>query len=102
MKIKSSPELLQFYKDWYRWATKWWVVSFNFTRTSGLCGNLQEWGHKDFTLRTQMLNQFRKANLNPAYPFGQTEHIKRRHSFSQHKDPKRLAWVKQRIEDMEG
>lgn len=101
MKIKSSPELLQFYKDWYRWATKWWVTNLYFSQAAGLCYNLELWSrHNKSSLSMEMSNQFYKAGLNSCFPFGEINYIEYR--FSQHTSPERLAWVKQRIEDMEG
>lgn len=112
MIIKSTPALLQFYKDWLEAAEAPDADSDNhliFRNGMGLCGNLEMWLDEKYddddqvfedTFRRMYL-QFQMAELDHTYPFGEVEYNRASYKDTQHKDEKRLAWVKARIADME-
>ncbi len=110
--MKSSPTLLAFYK--------WWMESFSeepklslttpAERCSGLCGNLALYVYLakvntgEFnSIRNEMTEQFKAERLDPLLPFNATIG----HFFMEadnrvcHLNPKRVLWVKTRIQDME-
>lgn len=110
--MKSSPTLLAFYK--------WWMESFSeepklslptpAERCSGLCSNLVLYVYlakvdaEEFkSIRNEMTEQFKAERLDPLLPFNTTIG----HFFMEaenricHLNPKRVLWVKTRIQDME-
>lgn len=93
---KSSPALLQFYRDWLAWAEggaeEW--GPHDFSRRYGLC-LCQFFGKYD--MEEEMKDQFVAAGLSRTYPFGYSEFHRGRASKSLHKDEARLAWVRARI-----
>ena len=108
----STKPLLQFYKDWLAAAEAPDADSDNhhiFFNTMGLCGNLEMWleehyGYDDPVFQAafrRMEWQFQSAGLDNTYPFGEAEYSRGAYHDAQHKDKKRLAWVKARIADME-
>lgn len=110
---KSTPELLQFYKDWLEAAQAPDADKDDhliFRNGMGLCGNLEMWceehyGEEDAEANAAyccMKEQFEEAGLSSIYPFGERDYDVAAFHDTQHKNPKRLAWVKARIADMEG
>lgn len=109
---KSTPELLQFYKDWLQAAQAPDADKdehFIFCNGMGLCGNLKAWcdehyDEEDIVASEAyycMKEQFDSAALNSIYPFGEREYDIAAFNDTQHKNENRLAWVKARIADME-
>jgi hypothetical protein len=105
MIIKSSPELHQMYVDWLEWskdpeaftkmADPYWRVT---CKMYGLCRFIARMGGSD-ELLVEMKKQFIKARKDAVYPFGVCEYSDGVKLENQHEDPKRLAWVRQRIAD---
>lgn len=105
---KSSPALLAFYIDWLAWAEAGAPDdSACFTPGIGLCNNA--WYHaqlhgreKPHEVEEELHKQFRAAGRygeRMYYPFGQADYLKRSDNDSLHLCPKRLAWVRARIEE---
>nr|DAY73883.1 MAG TPA: hypothetical protein [Caudoviricetes sp.] len=112
MITRSTPALLQFYKDWLEAAEAPDADSDNhliFRNGMGLCGNLEMWCDEYYDEEASVANaayccmkgQFEDAGLNSIYPFGERAYDVAAYHDTQHKDEKRLAWVKARIADME-
>lgn len=112
MITKSTPALLQFYKEWLEAAESPDADSDShpvFQNGVGLCRNLIVWcdehpNEEDSVTNAAyccMQEQFMEAGLNRAYPFGMVKYDTAALSNRQHKDEERLAWVRARIADME-
>lgn len=112
MITKSTPVLLQFYKYWLEAAEAPDADYDNhriFRNKMGLCRNFEMWCNEYYAKEDAVTNaaywcmkeQFMDAELNRVYPFGELEYDIAARNNSQHKDEKRLAWVKARIADME-
>lgn len=107
----SSPNLLQFYKEWNVWADM--AVETGqvpdhpaFDAWHGLCGCLAEWSylqdHSTDGLGEQMEAQFIQAGLETDYPFGgRTTFFDEVDMDSMHLNSERRKWVKARISDSE-
>lgn len=91
--IKSSPELLKFYKKYLRIVSRKWLPIPAKYKYKGLCllAQRSSWD--------EMRDQFIAAGLNGTYPFGSDEYHDRMITYSQHKSPARIKWVKDRIAD---
>lgn len=111
--INKTPEelLLQFYKEWLEHATSANADEDKhpvFSNRAGLCFNLLRWQEANLSLRNYpckklMKEQLKKiTGLDSVYPFGESSYEKHLLTSSQHKDPNRLRWVKNRIKEMEG
>ena len=108
----STRELHRFYKEWLAAAEAPDADEndhYIFRNGMGLCGNLEMWleenyGEDDHVCRKackRMRWQFEAAGLDHTYPFGDMEYSQAAWDDSQHKDEKRLAWVRARIADVE-
>jgi len=97
MKIKSSQELLAFYRWWFENKDK-----LESLKCYGLCylavNNYPEGGAM---LGIELIAQFNAAGLDWAYPFGHANYHDRQSRERMHLDPLRIAWVEARIADME-
>lgn len=97
MKIKSSPELLAFYR--------WWIENKDEIRalkSFGLCVTAKYYYPEgDYALQDELISQFSEAGLNADYPFGHENYAARKCYDTMHLDPLRIAWVEARIADME-
>lgn len=100
MKIKSSPDLLAFYKAWLAWAEKDAPHLNVFSQSHGLCSNLDLFCEHSGPI-DEMNVQFTSAGLDNFHPFGYYDYVHHRICATMHLDPNRLAWVKARIADME-
>lgn len=109
----STPELLQFYKDWLEAAEAPDADSdehFIFRNGMGLCGNLEMWCDEHYDEESivannaycRMKEQFEEAGLDSVYPFGERAYDRAAFTDTQHKNEDRQAWVRARIADMEG
>ena len=97
MKIKSSPQLLAFYR--------WWLENKDEVQALKMCG-LCSSAANDYPggghyLNNELIAQFKKAGLSNGYPFGSENYNTRQSRDTMHLDPLRIAWVKARIADME-
>lgn len=110
---KSTPVLLEFYKAWLEAAEAPDADSdehFIFRNGMGLCGNLEMWcdeyyDEEDVEANAAyccMKEQFESIGLSSIYPFGEMEYNEAAYADTQHKNARRLAWVRNRIKDMEG
>lgn len=106
MDIKDIHEkvLRSFLEDWLEWANSENTESpqgVRYCKTDGLCGSLRMYvpkhGYVNDTLYwecSRKLNkEFEKDGLDCRYPFGEVAYITAHNKETQHKDPKRLAWV---------
>lgn len=107
----TEQVLLQFYKEWLEHATSANADEDKhpvFSNRAGLCFNLRRWQEANASLRIcpctkLMKEQLKKTTaLGSIYPFGESAYEKHLLTSSQHKDPNRLRWVKNRIKEMEG
>lgn len=69
------------------------MIQFN--KKQGLCGNIicMHSDATEFTVLGEMRDQFNKAGLDLAHPFGQSDYWKNKSYASMHLCPKRLAWA---------
>lgn len=92
IKIKSSPQLLAFYK--------WWLENKDKTESlhyRGLCTTaIVDFPEGSPKLKYELGDQFEVAGLDKWYPFGYDNYYD-----TMHLDPLRIAWVEARIKDME-
>ena len=97
MKIKSSPQLLAFYR--------WWLENKDEIRalgSLGLCSTARDdYPEGGDALQDELVSQFSEAGLNTDYPFGYENYSTRQRYNTMHLDPLRIAWVEARIADME-
>lgn len=107
---KSTPELLQFYKEWLKWAESGGSDDHDvFNNGTGLCNNLERWldlacdypRNSVYHCEDLLHYQFKDAGLSCIYPFGEYAYDNAAELDTMHKDEKRLSWVKARIADVE-
>lgn len=96
-----SPELKQFLKDWYKWATTGADEDhFEFSRSCGLCSQSLIRGQQvSEELQEIFREEFPHTSwLGNYYPFGGTDTYNM-DSFENrmHLNPRRLLWVKGKI-----
>lgn len=98
--IKSSRLLYDFYV--------WWLVNkdeIEMCHKYGLCANLyyylclETYGRLYDTMREELRNQFSVAGHDTDIPFGISQYAYGSANDTQHLDPSRIQWVKDRIED---
>ena len=102
--IKSSPDLLKFYRAWLEWAlgdNHEHVEGNDFTPRFGLCANADRFRRKvgSMYITNELHTQFEEAGLDPCYPFGEREYECALYTYAQHENYARLKWVRDRIED---
>lgn len=102
-----SETLKTFLTEWYTWAIADDPENGSFDTADGLCDSYHQWliGH-DHCVWEQAGNKllelsglFKAQGLDDAYPFGWEEYDKRSYHYTMHKDPNRLAWVKEMLEN---
>lgn len=111
---KSSPFLAKFYVEYGQWISDGCPEDVRFKRNAGLCGCVKSWcfardifPHQMIDLRREMRNQFEAAGLNASFPFtnrldGHTLFYSYTRETERTKpwcsdNPKRIAWVRERI-----
>lgn len=103
--MKSSAELLAFYIAYNEWLE---TGDDSFCPGYGLCANLFDFYVRNeelmYSVLDEMHGQFRLANLDETLPFNEDgmEYFNEKMADSCPKNPKRVAWVKARIAEMEG
>ena len=103
--IKSSPDLLKFYRAWLEWALgdnhEHVACGGAFTPKFGLCTNVIRFGRKvdNMYIYNELHTQFEEAGLDPCYPFGEEEYEYAVDTYAQHENYARLQWVRDRIKD---
>lgn len=103
--MKQSKELTAFYKAWLEWAENGAVDSMPFMRGIGLCDNMSTFLYNDVALSNsqvsdfahEMRQQFRNAELDVHYPFGDSDYTARGWNDTMHLCPVRIQWVKDHI-----
>lgn len=104
--MKSSPQLLNFYREYKKWLDIGAPKDGAFYRGSGLCFNLSSFLGKndpDMKVQFEMKNQFFDAGLNTETPFD-FDFDEYAHYGSKGKsylNIYRRGWVEDRIRDME-
>lgn len=105
MVIKSSRELLSFYRVWLAWAEADAPEHPQFKTDHGMCFCLDRLATSrayDYSeLVFEMQDQFLAAELDPHYPFGYLAYQYDCENESHHRREERLNWVKARISDGE-
>lgn len=109
------PDLKQFYRDYLEWINSpannnpdWSNPvkdnnNYGFSIHVGLCYALQSWCYmkdispiESLSLKMEMKDQFSKAGLNQAYPFGGQEcYVIESYGGSCHLNKERIAWVEE-------
>lgn len=91
-----DKQVLAFLKEWLAWAEAGGPEHEAFKRDFGLCVNADEWGG------VELGDYFEDVIFDVSdYPFGLQEYEDRAVSQTQHECPKRLAWVRNKIEELE-
>ena len=95
--------LLAFLKDYRAWVERGAPDVDPFWRAYGLCQALTYW-YKD-TICLDQHHDIRRLLLqllsNKTYPFGEQDYHRRRDDGTQHECPKRLAFVRKTIAELE-
>lgn len=94
--MKQSPELTAFYNAYNDWleAGAPDENKYDFSRSNGLCYNL-EYGFDGKRREIfEMKEQFKKAGLDTIHPFGKEIFLAAHAQKVQHLDPNRIKWVK--------
>lgn len=91
-----DKQVLAFLKEWLAWAEAGGLKKSSFTRGDGLCVNAHNWGSGDLGDYFEYV-----IFADESYPFGFDDYRDREESHTQHECPKRLAWVRNKIEELE-
>lgn len=92
-----SPDLIDFLKAWYEWATNGAPEGKPFFRSVGLCSNVEEYFVEGPEIGT-VEREIEAIFSGDEYPFGgPADYETRRVKGTQHLCPKRLAWVRERL-----
>lgn len=92
-----SETLKAFYQAYLEWVESGAPDGLPFERHAGLCYNLRHCFIYPTGLNEalrEMEGQFIEAGLDESFPFGRDNFYKRLYGDSQHKDRKRIAWVR--------
>jgi len=92
-----SDDLIAFLKAWHDWATNGAPDDQPFCRADGLCGNALRIASGDFSASSKLYRELRAMFGLVTHPFGEADYYDRVTSRTQHKCPKRLAWVRERL-----
>jgi len=104
-----SPELYDFLKDWLFWAENGATPLRPYSRTTGLCYNIERYPQVSINssfscdrvfAELEDLFEIQKFS-RPCYPFGFVSFHAAARSATMHLDPQRLAWVRNKIEEYE-
>ena len=91
-----DKKVLDFLKEWLAWAEDGGPDHEAFKRWNGLCCASNEWGGS-----REFGNHFREKVLKGnGRPFGRDDYEDRFIRETQHECPKRLAWVRAKIEEL--
>jgi len=102
-----TPELYDFLKSWYEWATGEAVDRRPFFTQYGLCTNARFHNDEDYGdggnyILASEFRIFVHAELGDAmYPFGQDDYDYCHQNSTQHLHEPRLEWVRSRIAEHE-
>ena len=102
----QSTELSEFYIKYYAWVKRGARSDrIKFYRNAGLCLNINLMGYSYFILQTmkyEMKNQFKKANLYSIYPFNKnlSNYDEESGSNLSHKNLRRITWVKSHLKEV--
>lgn len=98
--MSINPELRQFYKEWYQWATTGAKQHPTFNRSQGLCNALLEWCGRDVSryidLSPDQKYMFLYEHGSKVHPFNDSlpgYHVERQTN-SMHRNKLRLAFAK--------
>lgn len=94
MTEEQRVELLTFLKDWLAWVERGAPHHQLYCRAFGLCGNSEK-------LATLIEKRLKEDGLCRTYPFGKENYYRRYGRRTQHECPKRLAWVRKTIEELD-
>lgn len=102
--MKISKELYTFFKEWLEWADAGGKEHNVFVTACGLCSNFNEWmllrGRDGCGEELEILLDY--TFFDTIYPFGKAEYRITALNGTQHKCPKRLAFVREQIKKYEG
>lgn len=106
MEIDQSAELTAFYKAYLAWVENDAPAHKTFTRSYGLCHNVQAWcvANKTcwFDVCLELDTQFWAAGLNEDYPFNDSmwpadDYTSESGRQEMHLNEKRITWVKSHV-----
>ena len=106
--MSMRPEIREFLEFWLKWAEAGGQDNGLFYRDHALCGHLKSWyfhvhrekgslfvGYCD--LRYSLVEMFEKDGLDWRYPFNHDRESFIMSGGAHHKNPKRLAWVREKL-----
>ena len=100
-----SEKLYKFLKEWYSWATAAKVEdTFQFKKDTGLCSSLVAYSCHSVEMQLELISELENDfKGNYQFPFDKNfaNYWQVKKSSSHYKNPKRVAWVKSKIEDYE-
>lgn len=103
--MKISKELYTFFKEWLEWSSQPKVVDTrNFSKDEGLCSCLSNWsswlGYNTVSLHSELIKVL-EVNYNGNYQFPFDKNLENywnsKKKAVHHKNPKRLAFVREQI-----
>lgn len=99
-----EAKLLAFLKDWLAWAEAGLVDSpspdgVHYSCNVGLCSN--SLNHPSFSAWYFSAESPVESEWDYCFPFGESDYVWRNDDGTQHECPKRLAWVRNRIKELE-
>ena len=104
--MTQSPELTEFYQFYRSWLQDGAKPSHSVLRSVGLCSALHHFGlsrhmssERLEELHDEFVGQLQKAGLNKAFPFNSSydTYLRETESHAAHLNPKRIAWVQERV-----
>lgn len=100
--MKISKELYTFFKEWLEWAAAGGKECGVFYKHEGLCSSLESWcDYKGLACSCELSSLLEYLGLDINYPFGEEDFHRRLWNDTQHKCPKRLAFVREQIKKYE-
>ena len=93
--MKISEKLYTFFKEWLEWAKNGGKDGCVFCNHAGLCSNFDWWSDYNRLARSdELLSLLEYSGLDTTYPFGKKGYHRRLLNDTQHKCPRRLAFVR--------
>lgn len=102
--MAQSEVLTRFYREWLSWAEAGGKGG-EFYDDMGLCSNLRKFcAARELPISDtvqELRGQFKSHGVDDAYPFGEAAYDHQLEFGGMHADPKRLMWVRNRLEEAE-
>ena len=108
--MTMSPQLVNFLRAYLKWAEAGAPRALfdnpcDFHPSMGLCANsvtfsenvLERYGDRVYALEEEMKDHWRLEGRDPTYPFGEREYDRDSVDRTQHLNPHRMSWVRERL-----